>query len=79
MELKIKYYLTDKFRQYDYGRGGNNDHYGQSTPPLYDLSKVSAKIYLHYSENDWMSHPNVSDNNSNNKTLESESASSAFD
>ncbi|CAB3373681.1 Hypothetical predicted protein [Cloeon dipterum] len=47
-----------KFRQYDYGYFDNMDHYGQHTPPQYDLSKITAKIYLHYSENDWMSHPN---------------------
>jgi len=51
--------IGDKFIQYDYGRQGNNDHYGTNRPPAYDLSKISAKIYLHYSENDWMSHPAV--------------------
>ncbi|XP_059483957.1 uncharacterized protein LOC132201648 [Neocloeon triangulifer] len=49
---------SDKFRQYDYGYFDNMDHYGQHAPPQYDLSKITANIYLHYSENDWMSHPN---------------------
>jgi hypothetical protein len=28
--------------------------YGQFTPPNYDLRKITAKVALHYSENDWL-------------------------
>ncbi|KAG8230455.1 hypothetical protein J437_LFUL009944 [Ladona fulva] len=45
---------SGKFRQFDYGLFGNLKRYGKATPPEYDLSLVTAPVYLHYSENDWM-------------------------
>ncbi|XP_071642183.1 uncharacterized protein [Temnothorax longispinosus] len=48
-----------KFRQYDHGIFGDEDLYGTSTPPSYDLSKIKVPIYLYYSENDWLA--NVKD------------------
>ncbi|XP_066999666.2 lipase 3 [Anabrus simplex] len=42
------------FRQYDHGLIGNMIKYKRATPPDYDLSKVTAPVYLHYSENDWL-------------------------
>ncbi|XP_066999665.2 lipase 3 [Anabrus simplex] len=42
------------FRQYDYGIFGNKAKYGQWSPPDYDLSKITAPVYLLYSENDWL-------------------------
>jgi len=47
---------SKKFRGYDYGEG-NNDVYGQDTPPDYDLKKVTAPIALYWGENDWLAHP----------------------
>ncbi|XP_049837009.1 lipase 3-like [Schistocerca gregaria] len=41
------------FRQYDHGMIGNTLEYGSISPPDYDLSKVTAKVVLHYSNNDW--------------------------
>ncbi|XP_069680505.1 lipase 3-like [Periplaneta americana] len=43
-----------KFRQYDYGFFQNLLKYGWGTPPDYDLSKVTAPVALHYSDNDWL-------------------------
>lgn len=48
--------FAGKFRQYDHGLVGNMKYYNSLTPPAYDLSKVSAPVYLHYSTNDWLSH-----------------------
>lgn len=28
--------------------------YGSFSPPEYNLGAISAKVYLHYSDNDWM-------------------------
>ncbi|XP_047122208.1 lipase 3-like [Schistocerca piceifrons] len=44
---------SGRFRQYDYGMMGNIQRYGSIAPPDYDLSKVTAKVALHYSNNDW--------------------------
>nr|AIY34738.1 lipase 9 [Lygus lineolaris] len=43
-----------KFRMYDYGWFANRGVYGQSSPPEYDLSKITVPINLHYSLNDWL-------------------------
>jgi len=34
------------FRRYDYGAAGNTLHYGQSTPPPYELSKYPTTLPL---------------------------------
>lgn len=47
---------SGKFRQWDYGMLGNLDHYGSISPPNYKLAKVTAPVYLHWSNNDWLSH-----------------------
>lgn len=44
-----------KFRKFDYGWIQNLIKYGQMTPPDYDLSKITAPVYLHYSGNDYLS------------------------
>lgn len=41
-----------KFSQFDYGKGENIKKYGQSEPPLYDLSNIDIPIYMYYGEND---------------------------
>merc|ERR1712002_337772 len=46
-----------KFCKYDFGAAGNMEHYGQETPPEYDLSKVTAPVALFWGENDWMADP----------------------
>ncbi|XP_039755663.1 lipase 1-like [Pararge aegeria] len=40
------------FRRYDHGPVVNRRIYGFAVPPRYDLSRVSAPVYLHYSETD---------------------------
>ncbi|XP_071452980.1 lipase 3-like [Hetaerina americana] len=50
---------SGKFGRYDYGKVDNLKDYGQDTPPEYNLSLVTAPVYLYYAENDWLS--NVDD------------------
>ncbi|XP_017770538.1 PREDICTED: uncharacterized protein LOC108558213, partial [Nicrophorus vespilloides] len=46
----------DYFRQYDYHSEENNlKHYGQLTPPDYDLTKITAPVAIYYAQNDWLS------------------------
>ena len=44
------------FRKFDFG-ALNFQHYGQLYPPLYDLSKVRAPVFIYHSTNDWMAAP----------------------
>jgi len=46
-----------KFCKYDFGKEGNMQHYGQETPPDYDLKKVTAPVSLLWGENDWLGDP----------------------
>ncbi|KAJ8713470.1 hypothetical protein PYW07_013840 [Mythimna separata] len=47
------------FRRYDQGsRLANFREYGSFTPPRYDLSQVTAPVYLHYSDSDPLAHVN---------------------
>ena len=44
------------FNRYDQGSSlANNITYGSTSPPSYDLSKVTAPVFLHYSANDLLS------------------------
>ncbi|XP_013190840.2 lipase 3 [Amyelois transitella] len=48
-----------EFRRYDYGtRLANRRVYGSWSPPRYDLSKITAPVFLHYSDNDPLAHVN---------------------
>lgn len=42
------------FRQYDYGLEKNLFKYKRSTPPDYNLKKVTTPVALYYAHNDWM-------------------------
>ncbi|XP_014291787.1 lipase 3 [Halyomorpha halys] len=42
------------FRNYDYGYIKNLEIYHQRIPPVYDLSKISVPVTLHYGNNDWL-------------------------
>ena len=44
---------------YDFGKKGNQEHYGQDTPPVYNMEKVTAPVACYWSENDWMAAPEV--------------------
>ena len=45
---------SKKFCMYDYGTSGNQKHYGQDTPPNYNLSAVKVPTALFYGGNDWL-------------------------
>jgi len=49
----------ETFQYYDYGRSENLQRYGQEEPWLYDLSRVTAPVYLYYGNNDLISTPEV--------------------
>jgi lysosomal acid lipase/cholesteryl ester hydrolase len=43
---------------YDYENHQQNmDHYGQSTPPIYDIRHVNAPTYLYWGTEDWLGDP----------------------
>ncbi|XP_055615722.1 lipase 3-like [Toxorhynchites rutilus septentrionalis] len=43
-----------RFRQFDYGLALNLIRYGSITPPNYPLDRVTAPVFLHYGDNDWL-------------------------
>lgn len=45
------------FQKYDYGSDENAVKYGQSTPPQYDLSKLSVPTALFYGKHDYLADP----------------------
>ncbi|XP_028397161.1 gastric triacylglycerol lipase-like [Dendronephthya gigantea] len=51
-------YKSGKFQMYDYGwRYKNRMHYGQSTPKLYDVSKIRVPVALFSADKDWLATP----------------------
>jgi len=56
---RLKIILGETFIKYDYGPQGNMEHYGQLTPPTYDLSRVTAPVYLFWGDNDLLTTPEV--------------------
>ena len=52
-------FSTERFCAFDYG-DGNQDIYGQETPPDYDLTKVTAPVALYWGDNDWLAAQTVS-------------------
>lgn len=47
-----------RFRRYDFGTVRNLRIYGRRNPPAYNLSKVTAPVFLHYSDNDLFANVN---------------------
>ncbi|XP_055551550.1 lipase 3-like [Wyeomyia smithii] len=45
---------SGRFRQFDYGMLLNLRRYGSIVPPSYPLQQISAPVFLHYGENDWL-------------------------
>ncbi|EAT35491.1 AAEL012350-PA [Aedes aegypti] len=45
---------SGRFRQFDHGVVGNVMNYGSSTPPSYPLKRITAPVFLHYGDNDWL-------------------------
>ncbi|KAF2365993.1 AB-hydrolase lipase domain [Trinorchestia longiramus] len=50
-------YVSKEFTKYDYGPLGNSNHYGQTTPPSYNLSNVITPTALFWGSNDWLAAP----------------------
>ncbi|OWF52686.1 gastric triacylglycerol lipase-like [Mizuhopecten yessoensis] len=49
---------SKQFQKYDYGSVlANKQHYGQATPPVYDVSKVTTPVVLYWAEKDWLAVP----------------------
>ncbi|XP_065225618.1 lipase 1-like [Planococcus citri] len=48
--------ISREFREFDYGHVLNLEKYGTPVPPLYNLTKVTAPVYIYYSTNDYLSH-----------------------
>ncbi|XP_030384539.1 lipase 3 [Scaptodrosophila lebanonensis] len=44
----VQSYVSNDFRQYDWGTKKNLEAYGQAEPPSYDLTKISSAVYLYY-------------------------------
>uniref|UniRef100_A0AC35UGS0 Lipase n=1 Tax=Rhabditophanes sp. KR3021 TaxID=114890 RepID=A0AC35UGS0_9BILA len=40
-------------QKFDFG-SDNFNHYGQSTPPIYDISLVNVPTYIYYGDDDWL-------------------------
>ncbi|RYG69908.1 alpha/beta fold hydrolase [archaeon] len=58
MEHWMQGVLVDKFQKYDYkSPDANQRHYNQSTPPLYDLSKMRVKTALFAGDHDYLADP----------------------
>ncbi|KAE9551238.1 hypothetical protein FO519_005549 [Halicephalobus sp. NKZ332] len=47
---------SKKFRKYDYG-SQNEEYYGQSSPPEYNISNIKIPTSIFYSKNDWLADP----------------------
>ncbi|KAF2885968.1 hypothetical protein ILUMI_20205 [Ignelater luminosus] len=45
-------YRSKKFQMFDYGKEKNLEIYGQTTPPEYDLSKITAPVAMYYGSKD---------------------------
>jgi len=46
------------FQTYNWGSDAQNEaHYGQKTPPIYDLNQVHVPTYLFSGSNDWLADP----------------------
>lgn len=42
------------FRQFNFGKEENLEKYGQETPPIYDVTKITAPVAFYWGENDWL-------------------------
>ena len=43
---------VDKFQLYDYGKSKNKRKYGSIQPPQYNLTQITAPVYLFYAQDD---------------------------
>ncbi|XP_078361671.1 gastric triacylglycerol lipase-like isoform X2 [Oculina patagonica] len=50
--------LSNKFQMYNFGSAEKNrEHYGQDTPPLYNVSAMTVPVALYWAQNDWLADP----------------------
>nr|XP_045622185.1 gastric triacylglycerol lipase-like isoform X4 [Procambarus clarkii] len=49
--------LNGQFQHYDFGKTENMRRYNQTTPPLYDLSRVNVPVVLMWGKNDLLADP----------------------
>lgn len=49
--------MSGGFHMYDYGFLGNQNHYGQSSPPDFNLANVQIPVALFWGQNDWLATP----------------------
>lgn len=45
---------SGRFRKYDFGPEKNREIYNRTTPPDYNLKKITAPVAIYYSLNDWI-------------------------
>jgi len=45
---------SHEFRRYDFGKAENQEIYGQDTPPVYDVTKITAPVAFYWGSNDWL-------------------------
>lgn len=50
-------YNSNEFLQFNFGWLQNRRIYGTKRPPAYNLTAITAPVFLHYSDNDWLSTP----------------------
>lgn len=50
-------YKSKRFLHFDHGWITNKRIYGSFKPPAYNLSNIRTPVFLHYSDNDWLSTP----------------------
>lgn len=54
-------FISDTFGQFDFGGELNLKHYGNITPPQYNLKSIKVPVVLIYADNDLISNPTVGD------------------
>lgn len=53
-------FASERFQQYDYGKIGNFERYGEPEPPLYEICKTVVPVATFYSTGDQLCSINVS-------------------
>lgn len=55
--------MESEFRQYDYGPNTNLKVYGDEKPPIYNLTKITCPVSIHYSVGDFLTDDKVCSQN----------------
>ena len=48
---------SGRFTRFDYGKDGNNELYGQDTPPELSIEAITIPVASYWSQNDWLAQP----------------------